>query len=310
MPRPTSQPLTYARPLRASGLASPTGRGSRTQRWRGALFLTAALAGIPAIAAEPLAAAPDEALIQRVTEAVIKALDQNEQLLDQAVDRGIQRYLDRQRAERDKAKTEQARLAQEKAKQVRRPFPDRDHIRGNPQATISLIEYSDFECPYCKRFHETPKKLLEAHKDQLNWVYRHYPLPFHNPGAQKEAEAAECAAELGGNDAFWRYTDAIYQRTTSGGKGFPIEQLAPLAEELGLQRAGFEQCLESGRYAERVKAETEEGSAVGITGTPGSILLNNKTGEVRVLSGALPEATFSASIGELLAPPEPKAGNK
>lgn len=255
-------------------------------------------------------AAGDDALVQRITEAVIKALGENEQLFDQAVDRGIQRYLDRQRAERDKAKTDQARLAQEKAKKVRRPAADRDHIRGNPQAPLALIEYSDFECPYCKRFHETPKKLLEAHKDQLNWVYRHYPLPFHNPGAQKQAEAAECAAELGGNDAFWRYTDALYERTKAGGKGFPLEQLAPLAAELGLDQPSFAQCLESGRHADRVKADTEEGAAVGITGTPGSILLNTKTGEVRLLSGALPEATFNAAIAELLGAAAPKGATQ
>ncbi len=300
-------------PVRAPDLPRRPAGGTPYQRRASALCLTAALAAGPAVAADPPAttAAPvDEALVQRITEAVIKALGENEQIFDQAVDRGIQRYLDRQRADRDKAKTEQARMAQEKAKKVRRPAADRDHIRGNPQATLSLIEYSDFECPYCKRFHETPKKLLEAQKDQLNWVYRHYPLPFHNPGAQKQAEATECAAELGGNDAFWRYTDALYERTTSGGKGFPVEQLGPLAAELGLDQPRFEQCLESGRHAERVKTDTEEGAAVGITGTPGTILLNTKTGEVRLLSGALPEATFKAAFAELLAPAEPKGPTK
>jgi len=264
--------------------------------------LWAALACAPAIAAEPAPAASpvDDALVRQVTEAVIKALGDNPQVIDEAVDRGIQRYLDRQRADREKAKAEQARLAEEKAKQVRRPSPERDHIRGNPKATISLIEYSDFECPYCKRFHDTPKKLLETHGDQLNWIYRHFALSFHNPGAQKQAEAVECAGELGGGDAFWKLTDAIYARTKSGGKGFPLDQLPPLAAELGLDKARFEECLNSGRHADRVKKDQEEGAAVGITGTPGNILLNNETGEVRVLSGALPEATFEAAIAELL----------
>jgi protein-disulfide isomerase len=275
------------------------------------IMLSTAVSCPSSLAAEPRVnpAAPNKALVKEVTGAVIKSLGENEQLLDKAVERGIQRYIDRQRAEQDKARAEQARQVQETAKKVRRPSPDRDHIRGNPRATISLIEYSDFECPFCKRFHETPGKLLETHGDQLNWVYRHYPLGFHNPGAQKQAEATECASELGGGDAFWRYTDALYGRTTSGGKGFPVEQLAPLAEELGLNRLDFEKCLESGRYATRVKEDLDEGSAIGITGTPGTILLNNKTGEVRLLSGALPESTLAASIGELLGPAKEKAAN-
>jgi len=250
------------------------------------------------------ASQPDEALVRQVTEAVIKNLQENNgQVLDKAIDQGIQRYLDRQQAEREAARAEQVRMTQEKAKQVRHPSADRDHIRGNPKAIISLIEYSDFECPYCKRFHETAKQLLAAHGDELNWVWRHYPLNFHNPGTQSESEAAECAAELGGADAFWRYTDAIIARTTSGGKGFPSDQLTPLATELGLDSERFQQCLDSGRYADRVAEDLKEGASIGITGTPGNILLNNKTGEVRVLSGALPQAAFDASITELMAKP-------
>lgn len=311
MPQPSIPTPSTCHPFSVER-AGPSSTVPALGHWAKAMLLSTAVSGVPAIAAEPPASPTptDDAMVQRVNEAVIKALSENQQLIDQAVERGIQRYLDRQRVERDKANTEQARMAQEKAKKVRRPSADRDHIRGDPQATISLIEYSDFECPFCKRFHETPKKLLETHKGQLNWVYRHFPLTFHNPGAQKQAEASECAAELGGNDAFWRYTDALYERTKAGGKGFPIEQLVPLAVELGLNKAGFERCLESGRYAERVKADTEEGAAAGVSGTPGSILLNQQTGAVRFLSGALPEATFNASIAELLAPADAKGGSK
>ena len=255
------------------------------------------------VLAQDSGAAPDEALVKQVTEAVIKALQENGQVLDKAIDQGIQRYLDRQKAAREEAMVQQARMAQEKAKKVRHPSADRDHIRGNPKAIISLIEYSDFECPYCKRFHDTPKKLLAAHGDEINWVYRYYPLSFHNPGARIESQAAECAAELGGADAFWRYTDGIYARTTSGGKGFATDQLTPLATELGLDGQAFQQCLDSGRNADRVAEDFQEGSSIGITGTPGNILLNNETGEVRVLSGALPQATFEAGIAELLAKP-------
>ena len=265
--------------------------------------MVCALLTFTTASAQDPGAAPDEALVKQVTEAVIKALQENGQALDKVIDQGIQRYQDRQKAAREEAMAQKVRLAQEKAKKVRHPSVDRDHIRGNPKAIISLIEYSDFECPYCKRFHDTPKQLLAAHGDEINWVYRHYPLSFHNPGAQTESQAAECAAELGGADAFWRYTDAIYARTTSGGKGFATDQLTPLATELGLDGQAFQQCLDSGRHADRVVEDLQEGSSIGITGTPGSILLNNETGEVRLLSGALPQSSFDASIAELLAKP-------
>jgi protein-disulfide isomerase len=184
--------------------------------------------------------------------------------------------------------------------QGRRVSADRDHIYGNPDASVSLIEYSDFECPFCKRFHLTPKKLVEAYDGKVNWVYRHFPLAFHNPGAQKQAEASECAASLGGNDAFWAYTDLIYERTRSNGKGFPIAGLVPLAKEIGLDAAGFGECLKEGRFAKRVKEDYEEGTRVGITGTPGNILLHNETGKVIPRPGAVPYDTLKDLIDELL----------
>jgi protein-disulfide isomerase len=112
--------------------------------------------------------------------------------------------------------------------------------------------------PFCKRFHATPKELVQAYAGKVNWVYRHFPLAFHNPGAQKQAEASECANELGGNDAFWKYSDAIYARTQSNGKGFPLTQLAPLATEIGLDGETFRQCLDSGKYTARVQEDLEK----------------------------------------------------
>src|SRR5204863_994561 len=100
-----------------------------------------------------------------------------------------------------------------------------DHVYGNPNARFTLIEYSDFECPYCKTVHLTLKKLIDDSGGDVNWVYRHFPLEFHNPGAQRQAEASECIAELSGNDSFWKFANAIYARTRAGGKGFPLDNL-------------------------------------------------------------------------------------
>ena len=100
---------------------------------------------------------------------------------------------------------------------------------------------------------------------------------------------------------FWLYTNAIYERTTSNGKGFPIENLVPLAEELDMNKETFDLCLNSGRYTERVKSDLEEGSSIGVTGTPGNILLNNRTGSARSQAGALPLDALRAVVDELLA---------
>jgi protein-disulfide isomerase len=244
--------------------------------------------------------ATDAAQLKQEVMADILAEVQKEGFIDPVIDAGIQRYVRKQQEAQAKAREEQARLAEEKAKNVRPVSLERDHVYGDPEAIISLIEYSDFECPFCKSFHPYPKEVVDASGGKVNWVYRHYPLQFHNPGAQKQAEASECANELGGNEAFWTYADAIYERTTSNGNGFPIENLVPLAEEIGLDAAQFEECLNSARYAERVQEDLQEGSNSGITGTPGTILLNNETGEVRLVSGAMPTEQLQAKVDELL----------
>lgn len=243
--------------------------------------------------------APDEATVKRIKEAVIEELRESG-WLDREIDAGIVRFIQRQQQARVEEERRQQDAANERARSVRPVSVERDHIRGNPDAEISLIEYSDFECPYCKRFHTEAEQLVAAFGGRVNWVYRHFPLDFHNPGAQKQAEASECAGELGGNEAFWRYTDAIYERTSSGGQGFPIASLVPLAVAQGLDEKAFGECLESERHAVRVQEDMREGIAAGVTGTPGNILRNNRTGEVLSRPGAVPFANLKADVEWLL----------
>lgn len=186
----------------------------------------------------------------------------------------------------------------QEAKDVPKVTKD-DHVRGDRDARIALIEYSDLECPYCKSVHPTIKQVLDAYNGQVMWVYRHYPLSFH-ANAQKEAEASECAGELGGSDAFWKYADAIYERTTSNGTGFALEKLAPLAGEIGLDEGKFQSCLDSGKYEKLVQDQANGGSLAGVTGTPGNILLDTKTGKTRLIPGAMPLASFKSAIDEML----------
>lgn len=239
-----------------------------------------------------------EQLKQEIVQEVIEELRSGDVLQD-AVREGIQNFIREQQQAQAEAQREQQRQAAKRAENVRPVSEERDHIYGNPDATVSLIEYSDFECPFCKRFHPTAKELVDSSDGQVNWVYRHFPLSFHNPGAQQQAEASECAAELGGNDAFWAYTDAVYERTSSGGDGFPQSQLVPLAVELGLNESEFRDCVESGRYEERVKEDLAEGVRIGISGTPGNILLNNETGDVVTRAGAQPITALRDAVEEL-----------
>lgn len=239
-------------------------------------------------------------LKQEIVQEVIDELRDND-VLQEAVREGIREFIREQQQAQAEAREQQQRQANKRAEDVRPVSLERDHVYGNPDATVSLIEYSDFECPYCKRFHPTAKELVDSSGGEVNWVYRHFPLSFHNPGAQQQAEASECAAELGGNDGFWAYTDAIYERTTSGGDGFPQDQLVPLATELGMDEAAFRECVESGRYEERVKEDLAEGVRIGISGTPGNILLNNETGEVRTRAGAQPIDVLREAVAELTA---------
>jgi protein-disulfide isomerase len=259
----------------------------------------ATLAGCAASADAELSAAEYEALKAQIKQELLRELVENGEL-DAAVDAGISRFVERQRQARAEAEAREQQDVAALAKNVRQVSAERDHIYGKPDAVVSLIEYSDFECPFCKRFHPTARKIVESYDGKVNWVYRHFPLAFHNPGAQMQAEASECAAALGGNDAFWKYTDTIYERTTSNGQGFPTDGLVTLAREIGLNGDAFGDCLKQRRFTKRVEEDYEEGVRIGIRGTPGNILLNNESGSVISRPGAAPFDTLKQLIDRLL----------
>lgn len=181
------------------------------------------------------------------------------------------------------------------------PHPTKDDwVFGDRNAQIALIEYSDLECPFCKQFHPTAQQIVEQYDGKVMWVFRHYPLSFH-ANAQKEAEAAQCAGKLGGNDSFWKYIDTIYERTTATGTGFALDKLVPLAKEIGLNESKFQDCLDSGEMAAGIKDEMDKGTQAGVTGTPGNILLNIKTGETELIPGAVPLEQLKPTIDKWLA---------
>ncbi len=174
-----------------------------------------------------------------------------------------------------------------------------DHVKGDRKARIALIEYSDLECPFCKRFHPTAQQVVDEYKGKVMWVYRHFPLDQIHSKADKEAEATECAWELGGDDGFWKMTDKIFE-TTPSNNGLSLDDLPELAKAAGLDAAKFKECLDSGRQAARVEEQYQGGVRAGITGTPGNILLDTKSGKTRLLPGAVPFDSIKPVIDEML----------
>ncbi|MBI5456309.1 thioredoxin domain-containing protein [Candidatus Kaiserbacteria bacterium] len=204
-----------------------------------------------------------------------------------------------------------------------------DHILGNPEAEIVVVEFSDPECPFCKQFHETMHQIVSEYgsSGKVAWVYRHFPIEQLHPKAPKEAEALECAAEQGGNETFWKFTDMVYEKTGSnnaldigvhnspkevpvGPDGEPYYaqkaprsntdagQLSDFAKELGLNVEQFENCIQSGKYASRVSTDYNEVAAAGGQGTPHSILIVN--GDQVPLEGAQPYNVVKGLIDTLL----------
>lgn len=175
------------------------------------------------------------------------------------------------------------------------PVTENDHIRGSFDAPVTIVEFSDLQCPFCKRFHETMKQVMENYEGRVAWVYRHFPLESIHSRARAEAEGAECATELGGNDGFWRFTDAVFEAEPSVG----LSDLPQIAESLGLNRAAFQTCLDERRYKDAVQAHLTDATNSGGQGTPYSIVIA-KDGTKSVIPGALSYDSVAKIIDDAL----------
>jgi len=242
------------------------------------------------------AANPDAAQ----TEAIIRTLESSG-ALDAAVDRAIERYVQRKEQARQAEEAQKQAELKDRAKRARPVDLKQDHIRGTPTAEVSLIEYTDYECPFCKSFHGTPKVLLDRYQGRVNWVMRNYPLPFHDPVARREAVASECVARLRGNDAYWQYSDAIFANTKSNGGGLPPEKsLERLAEAAGVKEAALAKCMNEEAAIKRVEQDIADATAVGVSGTPTTVVRNNRTGAAEAMVGALPAESLAQAIERVL----------
>jgi protein-disulfide isomerase len=162
-----------------------------------------------------------------------------------------------------------------------------DHIKGEFDAPITIIEFSDFQCPYCSRFHQTMRQVADNYKNQVRWVYKHFPLDSIHPYARKAAEASECA---GDQNKFWEYTDELFVNQSLISPDF----LKQTAIKLGLNENKFNECLDSGKYSSKVESDYQQGLKAGVTGTPGNIING------QLVPGALPYEQMQGMIDSLL----------
>ncbi len=175
---------------------------------------------------------------------------------------------------------------------------DDDPVLGSPEASLILIEFSDYQCPFCGRFFrntlsEIRKEYIDTGK--LRHVFRDYPLPFHAQ-APKASEAANCAGDQG---KYWEMHDRLFQSQNA----LFVDRFKDYAKEMGLNTETFNACLDGGTYAEEIRKDLADGDRAGVSGTPSfflGITEDGKTIRGRSIVGAKPFASFQKEIDELL----------
>ncbi len=172
-----------------------------------------------------------------------------------------------------------------------------DHIRGNPNAPIVIIEYLDYNCPHCRSFHQTMNRIMDNYgvTGKVAWVARHLPLKDLYPNSPRLALGAECVDSIAGNTAFWKFSDLIFNNR-AGSEPADVSRLSEFAETAGVSQADFENCLEAGTFEAKVEADFKAALADGAEGTPYIILVAGNQKEViktdisyRFVAGAIDE---------------------
>jgi len=192
--------------------------------------------------------------------------------------------------------------AQPSAAQIIQVSLDDDPFKGNADAPVTIVEFSDFQCPFCLRFYQqTLPSIMENYVDtgKVKFVYRDFPLDSLHPNARPAHIAAECADEQG---EFWRYHDVLFEKQAEWQR-LPSSDLQSsliqFADDLGLQTVSFESCLESQEMADEVNKDVLEATRYGISGTPTFFIGNEEDGFVKLI-GAQPFSAFQVQIDDLL----------
>jgi len=181
---------------------------------------------------------------------------------------------------------------------------DDDPVKGDPDATVTMVEFSDFQCPFCQRFHQTTLPLIQENyidTGKVKFVYRDFPIvSIHPNGAVVTALAAECADEQG---MFWQYHDKLFQNQKKWERLATediVNELKAYAEGFDLNTNQFNDCLDSRKYLNEVNNDLQEGTSYGVTGTPAFFIGNEERGYIKV-TGAQPYPAFQQVLDQLLA---------
>lgn len=183
---------------------------------------------------------------------------------------------------------------------------DDDPVLGDKNAPVTLIEFSDYECPFCKRhFSQTLSQITKDYIDtgKVKLIFRDLPLSFHDPMATTEAIAANCARDQGGDTSYFKYHNEIFKRTTSNGNGLTKDDLYTIASDLGFSSANFKTCLDSEKYKNEIQKDLADATSAGATGTPSFFIGKSSPSgiiEGTKLVGAQPYSAFQAAIDNLL----------
>jgi protein-disulfide isomerase len=169
---------------------------------------------------------------------------------------------------------------------------DKGFVRGPNDAPVTIVEFSDFQCPFCKNATTTVKQVVEKYQGRVKWIFRDFPIASLHPAAPKAHQAARCAAEQG---KFWEYHDLLFEKSPRQA----MDDLKQYARDLKLDAAAFGQCLDSGKQEAEVNRDIQEGARLGVTGTP-TFFING-----RQLVGAQPAATFQKIIDSELVAKKP-----
>ncbi|MBI4407448.1 MAG: thioredoxin domain-containing protein [Candidatus Kerfeldbacteria bacterium] len=169
---------------------------------------------------------------------------------------------------------------------------DSGRIRGT--GDITIVEYSDTECPFCKKFHPTMQQVLQDYDGKVRWAYKHLPLTSLHSKAPREANATLCANEQG---KFWEYLDLLFERTPAN-NGLEDSELFTMADDVGLDRTAFADCVENDKYVDVVSQEAKEAQSLGGQGTPFSVIVDKDGNVLAPLSGALPYAQLQQALDQ------------
>ncbi len=177
-----------------------------------------------------------------------------------------------------------------------RAVDESDWVWGSRDADIVVVEYSDLQCPFCDRFHPTMERIVEEYQGKVVWVYRHFPLEMLHSEAVPSAIASECAGEIGGNEAFWKYINKLFEYQTALGRDTYLR----VARENGLDEGAFTACLAKPEVEQRVREDMDDAAGAGGEGTPFNIVVT-KSGKRLPFSGALPYQQVKTLVDRAIA---------